>query len=102
MTTYSGQKTLAAYTTGLFLCLLLTFAAFGVVYNHTLPKTYLYGILVALAVMQLLVQCICFLRLNISEEGRSYSLPFLFAMGIIFILVGGSLWIMYNLNLNMM
>jgi cytochrome o ubiquinol oxidase operon protein cyoD len=54
-----------------------------------------------LAIMQLLVQCICFLRLNTSKTGRWNVLPFLFTIFIIAIFIGGSLWIMVNLNYNM-
>lgn len=98
----SGQKTLGAYTTGLFLCLVLTFIAFGLVQYHGMSTVALDASLAGLAILQLLVQCICFLRLNISKEGQWNVLPFLFALLIIGILVGGSLWIMANLNYFMM
>ncbi len=98
----SGQKTLGAYVTGLMLCLVLTLMAFALVYSHQLNTLMLDATLAALAIIQLVVQCVCFLRLNLSKEGQWNVLPFLFALLIIAILAGGSLWIMANLNYFMM
>lgn len=95
-------KTLKSYLTGLFLSLMLTAISFGLVAKHLLSTTNLYIVLTALAVAQLFAQVICFLRLNVSQEGRWNTMPFIFTFVIVGILVGGSLWIMYNLNMNMM
>lgn len=97
-----GQKTLSSYIVGLLLCVVLTLIAFGLVETRAVSDTCLYVSLAGLAIVQLLVQCVCFLRLNTSHEGKWNLLPFLFTIFIIAILVGGSLWIMYNLNYNMM
>ncbi|OGT47987.1 MAG: cytochrome o ubiquinol oxidase subunit IV [Gammaproteobacteria bacterium RIFCSPHIGHO2_12_FULL_38_11] len=95
-------KTLKSYLIGLFLSLLLTFTAFICVGDHLLPDKALFILITALAVAQLFTQVICFLRLNMSDEGRWNSLAFVFTFIVVFVLVGGSLWIMYNLNYNMM
>lgn len=95
-------KTLKSYMIGLFLSLLLTFTAFICVGEHLLPNNDLFILITALAIAQLFTQVICFLRLNMSDEGRWNSLAFVFTFIVVFILVGGSLWIMYNLNYNMM
>lgn len=97
----SGQKTLSGYVIGFILSLILTLMAFGMVEMQLLSQSNLYISLSLLAITQLFVQSVCFLRLNASKEGRWNLLPFLFALLIIAILVGGSLWIMYNLNINM-
>ena len=110
MATKSGVKTLKSYAVGFLLSLLLTLLAFFVVWMHSDPmyKNHLFsnvglvGAIMALAVMQLCVQVICFLRLNASREGRWELMPFLFAIFIVAIFVIGSLWIMHNLNYNMM
>ena len=94
-------KTLAAYITGLVLCLLLTMTAFVLVANHLLPTNEIYISLAILAVIQLIIQSVCFLRLNAGPDGRWNLMPFLFAIFIVGVLVSGSLWIMYNLNYNM-
>ncbi|MCX7121014.1 MAG: cytochrome o ubiquinol oxidase subunit IV [Gammaproteobacteria bacterium] len=95
-------KTLKSYMIGLVLSLILTLTAFFCVSAHLLPNRDLFILITALAIAQLFTQVICFLRLNMSDEGRWNSLAFMFTFIIVFVLVGGSLWIMYNLNYNMM
>ncbi len=95
-------KTLKSYLTGLCLSLILTFIAFVLVGEHFLDKAGLYITLTALAIAQLFAQVLCFLRLNNTREGRWNTMPFIFTLIVVGILVGGSLWIMYNLNVNMM
>lgn len=97
----SNPKTLSGYVVGLSLSFILTVAAFALVITKYLNNSSLYLALALLAVTQLLVQSVCFLRLNGSSEGRWNLLPFLFTLLVIVILAGGSLWIMYNLDYNM-
>lgn len=98
----SNQKTLGGYIIGFVLCIILTCASFGLMETRVLDGADLYCALAALAVIQLIVQSVFFLRLNSSSEGKWNLLPFLFTLLVIAILVSGSLWIMYNLNYNMM
>lgn len=98
----AGLKTLKSYMWGLFLSLLFTIAAFAIVTDHRLSVQTLYFLLTVFAIMQLLAQVICFLRLNTSSEGNWNTMPFLFTILIVLVLVFGSLWIMWNLNYNMM
>lgn len=95
-------KTLKSYLIGLGLSLLFTFIAFAFVGEHLLSKEALYILITGLAVLQLLAQVIFFLRLNTSPEGQWNTMPFIFTLIVVGVLVGGSLWIMYNLNVNMM
>lgn len=95
-------KTLTSYLTGLFLSLIFTIMSFGLVMMHVLDKVELYITISVLAVFQLFAQVICFLRLNTTREGQWNTLPFIFTLLIVSVLLGGSLWIMYNLNYNMM
>lgn len=98
----TSPKTLSSYITGLALCVILTLIAFGLVSERWLSVENTYIGLALLAVVQLFVQVICFLRLNVNEEGRWTSMSFLFSIFVVIILVFGTLWIMYNLNYNMM
>ncbi len=98
----NSVKTLTGYVIGLIGSLLLTLAAFAVESMKMVSNTNIYLILSILAVLQLILQAICFLRLNASPAGRWNLFPFLFTLLIITFLVGGSLWIMYNLNYNML
>jgi len=98
----TGRKTLKAYITGLILSLGFTIAAFSVVGEHTLTNTTIYFAIGIFAVGQLIAQVVFFLRLNASPEGRWNSMAFVFAIIIVLVLVFGSLWIMVNMNYNMM
>ena len=98
----SKLKTLPSYLMGLFLSLVFTAGSFFCVMRHDLSVTNLYIVITALAVAQLFAQVICFLRLNTTKEGQWNTLPFAFTFLVVFVLVGGSLWIMWNLNYNMM
>ena len=97
-----APKTLKSYMIGLFLSLLFTFASFAIVTDHRLSIETLYGLLTVFAICQLLAQVVYFLRFNMTKDGRWNTMPFLFTGIIILILVFGSLWIMYNLDYNMM
>lgn len=90
------------YASGFILSLLFTLVAYVIVdYKMATPYT-LYILVGAFALLQALVQVICFLRLNTTrQENRWNFISFLFTVLVIFILVGGCLWIMYNLNYNM-
>ena len=96
-----NTKTFKAYVLGFFMSLALTAAAFALMHLRLMTDSMLYVSLAALAILQLIVQSVCFLGLNRSREGKWNLLPFLFTLFVIAILVSGSLWIMYNLNVNM-
>lgn len=91
------------YTTGFVACLLLTGASFAIVSEHLSTghqfpnhSVLLAGIL-ALAVLQLFVQLRYFLHLGPHSPWRDLA-AFAFALALIVIVVGGSLWIMANLT----
>lgn len=98
----TGRKTLKSYMTGLALSLILTIAAFSIVGIHSLSNSATLISISLLAVAQLFAQVIFFLRLNASPDGRWNSMAFVFAIIIVLVLVFGSLWIMVNMNYNMM
>lgn len=93
--------TLTKYTTGFVLSLLLSLAAYYYVVLHG-SNVWLLLVLAVLALVQMTVQLLFFLHLG-DEVGPRYKLAsFLFMFGMLVIVVGGSLWIMANLNYNMM
>lgn len=93
------QKLLAYYVNGFLLCILLTVGAFFLVQHQVLTNKALFMALSGLALLQLLVQVVCFIRLNTaSEEARWDFIAFLFTVFVAIVVIGGSLWIMYNLN----
>lgn len=100
------MPTLRTYITGFALSILLTLTAFGLMWmhihtRHVFPThNELAAGFIALAILQLVVQLICFL--HIGKKSPSANLAMLsFAIFIVFVVVGGTLWIMTNLNQNM-
>jgi cytochrome o ubiquinol oxidase operon protein cyoD len=91
-------KTLKSYLIGFGCAIILTLIAFYISAAHILSGNLLYLVLIILAVIQLFVQSMFFLRLNASAEGRWDLMPFLFTCLILLVIVLGSLWIMNNLN----
>lgn len=90
-----------AYITGYILSVILTIIAFGLVMVAHLPKKILIADILGLAIVQLFVQLYFFLHLGREQKPYWNALVFLFAVGVVVIIVGGSLWIMNNLNYNM-
>lgn len=102
------KKTFSSYVTGFALSIVLTLAAAWLVWAYVgsgrtiFAREFLVGILIALAIAQLFVQLIFFMHLT-DESGPRWKLGALIsAVGIILIVVVGSIWIMNNLNYNMM
>ena len=93
---------LEAYITGFILSLLLTVTAFICVMNQVLTGRLLVLTIVCLAIAQLLVQLVFFLHLANETKPRLNLLVFSFMLLVVGIIVGGSLWIMHNLDYNMM
>lgn len=57
--------------------------------------------LLVLAVVQLVVQLICFMHLSLHGRSRNRSLSFAFTILMMLIIVVGSIWIMRNLDYRM-
>jgi cytochrome o ubiquinol oxidase operon protein cyoD len=99
------KATLKSYVIGFLLSVLLTLAAFFIVLY---PKVFHMGYstivpaILILAIIQLFVQLIFFMHLA-NETGTRWRLViFISTVGIILIVVVGSIWIMNHLNYNMM
>src|SRR3989344_674804 len=98
------MKTLRAYILGFILSIALTLVAFALVLEHVrtghvFPSHGLaVAVLVVLAVIQLFVQLMLFLRLGEERKPRWNLTALVFALLIVAILVGGTLWIMQSLS----
>ena len=98
------MKTSRVYIIGFGLSILLTLAAFGLAEQHLLTHhvfpshTFLLPALVVLALAQLLVQLICFLHIGKGGKEQGNVVVLFFAVFIVVVLVGGTLWIMHNLE----
>jgi cytochrome o ubiquinol oxidase operon protein cyoD len=92
---------LESYITGFVLSLLFTFIPYNLVVNHRLTTTTLLVTILAFGVVQMLVQVIFFLHLGRGPK-PNYNLYFYIAtVGLILVVVGGSVMIMNNLHYNM-
>lgn len=91
-----------SYIVGFILSIILTVIPYYLVVNHCLPKEHLVLAVMAFAVLQLLVQVIYFLHLSFKGEEYGKTLSFIFTLGVVLILVIGTIWIMWNLYANMM
>ena len=89
-----------SYIIGFVLSVAATLLAYFFVVNQVWPKEMLIYIVLAIAVVQLVVQAVFFLHLG--RGTRLKSVTFLFAILIVLVVVIGSLWIMQNLDYNMM
>ena len=98
------MKTLHSYITGYILSIALTLMAPALLWLHNYwqhqfpPHEWIYMLFVVLAVLQLLVQIAFFLHLDQEEKPRWNVTALAFALIVVAILVGGTLWIMHNLS----
>ena len=90
--------TIRTYLIGFGLSLTLTLAAFLLVAFMPLAREATLAALVAFALMQFVVQLVCFLHLGRGRGAYWNFIAFAFALFIVIVLVGGSLWIMSNLK----
>ncbi|BDH46826.1 cytochrome bo(3) ubiquinol oxidase subunit 4 [Salmonella enterica subsp. enterica serovar Choleraesuis] len=98
----ASHGSVKTYMTGFILSIILTVIPFWMVMNGTASHGTLITVIVATAVIQILVHLVCFLHMNTSSEERWNLVAFIFTVLIIAIVVVGSIWIMWNLNQNMM
>lgn len=101
------KRTLKSYVSGFILSIALTAAAYIVVQAHLgsgkelLAQPTVLATILFFAVAQLAVQMWFFLHLGEEARPRWRFISLLFAVVVVLIVVGGSIWIMANLNYNM-
>jgi len=99
----TGEKKLGIYLVGLIACIVLTLIAFATVMTNQFSRWQIFTIIYSAAIIQFFVQVICFLRLNTeTEQGKINVMSIIFTFIILFSIVVGSLWIMWNVNYYMM
>ena len=92
---------LGSYLIGFVLAVILSAIPFYLVYAHTLPPSQTLLVIAAAAVLQILVHLRFFLHLNFTTTPRENLLAIAFTAILIFIMVGGSFWIMFDLHYRM-
>ena len=90
------------YLTGLGLAILLTATSFFVAGTDLVWEPSIPVALVVLAIAQMGVHLVFFLHITTGADNTNNVLALAFGVLIVMLVMGGSLWIMANLNHNMM
>ena len=99
---YAAWQDIQGYLLGLGLASLLTAASFYVVYTHLIWAPAIPIALAVLAVAQIGVHLVFFLHLTTAPDNTNNVLALAFGVLIVALIIGGSVWIMNNLNDRMM
>ncbi len=90
-----------SYVTGFVLSLICTFIPYYLVVEHVVKGNMILAIIIEFAVVQMIIQIMFFLHLG-REPKPHWNLGFFIStVGIILVVVGGSIFIMHNLHYNM-
>jgi cytochrome o ubiquinol oxidase subunit IV len=101
-TSGADSGSLKTYLTGFVLALVLTVIPFGLVMSGRVSRRVMLWGIGSAAIVQILVHLHYFLHLDTSSASRWNVLALLFTVLIMFIFVGGTLWVMFTLNSRMM
>jgi cytochrome o ubiquinol oxidase operon protein cyoD len=98
----AGHGSVRSYVIGFVLSVVLTALPFGLVMSGALPAATAVPICIGLGVVQMIVHLVYFLHMNASSSQSWNMAALVFTVVVVAILVVGSLWVMYHLNMNMM
>lgn len=98
----ASHGSVKSYLIGFVLSVILTAIPFWMVMTGSAAPATLAVVISLFAVVQIVVHLVYFLHMNTKSEGGWNFVALVFTGLIIAIVVVGSLWIMYNLNINMM
>lgn len=100
--TQSLKSQIVTYLVGLTLASLLTVMSFYVAGTDLVWRPSIPVALVVLAIAQMGVHLVFFLHITTGPDNLNNVLALAFGVLIVILLIGGSLWIMANLDANMM
>ncbi|MQB11108.1 MULTISPECIES: cytochrome o ubiquinol oxidase subunit IV [Agrobacterium] len=99
----ASHGTFKSYMIGFVLSVILTAIPFWLVMGDALEnKTLLVIAIMGLGVIQIFVHMIYFLHMDTKSEGGWTFMALIFTVVVLLITLSGSLWVMYNMNKNMM
>ncbi|MFC5547004.1 cytochrome o ubiquinol oxidase subunit IV [Massilia aerilata] len=90
------------YTIGFILSVILTAIPFWLVMTHQLPPATTKFVILGFAAVQVVVHMIYFLHMNSKSEGGWNMMALILTAILLFIVLTGSIWVMYHMNANMM
>ena len=100
--TGASRGSLKSYLTGFMLSLILTAIPFAMVMSGAWSSSATLAGIFSAGIVQILVHLHYFLHLDTSSAARWNVLAMIFTLLIMVLFVGGTIWIMYNLNYRMM
>jgi cytochrome o ubiquinol oxidase operon protein cyoD len=98
----AGRESVAGYVIGLALAVVLTAASFYVAGTRLIWAPAIPIALVVLAIAQIGVHLVFFLRITTAPDNTNNVLALAFGVLIVALIVAGSVWIMAHLDRNMM
>jgi cytochrome o ubiquinol oxidase subunit IV len=98
----SVRQGIQSYLIGLALAVLLTVLSFYLVGTNLIWGPGLPAALASLAIAQIGVHLAFFLHITTAPDNTNTALALAFGVLIVALIIGGSLWIMYHLNQNML
>ena len=90
------------YTIGFILSVILTAIPFWLVMTHQLAPGTTKFVILGFAAVQVVVHMIYFLHMNSKSEGGWNMMALILTAILLFIVLTGSIWVMYHMNANMM
>ena len=99
---HKAAEGIGSYLIGLALATLLTFMSFFIARTTLVWQPSIPVALAVLAIAQMGVHLVFFLHITTGPDNANNALALAFGALIVGIVIGGSLWIMYHLNTNMM
>ena len=90
------------YTIGFILSVILTAIPFWLVMTHQLAPGTTKFVILGFAAVQVVVHMIYFLHMNSKSEGGWNMMALILTVILLFIVLTGSIWVMYHMNANMM
>ena len=98
-----AHGSLKDYAIGFVLSVILTAIPFWLVMAKVFDKSSTTAaVILAFAAVQVVVHMVYFLHMNGKNEGGWSLLALLFTLVLLLIVLAGSIWVMYHMNLNMM
>ncbi len=97
------HATVKGYVIGFILAVVLTAIPFWLVMGKVLPSSSMTAaVVLVFGAVQMVVHMVYFLHMNAKVEGGWSMLAMLFTIGLVVIMMAGSVWVMYHMNTNMM
>ena len=99
---HAVHYSLKDYTIGFTLAVILTVIPFWLVMGNILDPGTTRFVIMGFAAVQLVVHMVYFLHMNSKSEGGWNMMALILTLVLLGIVLSGSIWVMYHMNINMM